>query len=236
MIHLALDPILDPNAPLDLAPERLLHRLPANYATSWEDLRQCLRDAGSGGGDDVGIAGSALGALTAPHAAPAERLEHEVSVFTEHHVIKHRVVDSALRRAPVRHKPREGLIVARPIEQGAGEDHVGDVAELVGRVVVAPIEEVNPILVLCDQVANRLLEVHLDPVFMEHDQPLLVGLGIDGRDDALDQRAAVLVKGALATSPLPAMDGQVLVALRGRREPHQPDACCVVNSTRASLA
>jgi hypothetical protein len=43
-------------------------------------------------------------------------LEHEVSVFTEHHVIKRRVVDSALRRAPVRHKPCKGLIVARSIE------------------------------------------------------------------------------------------------------------------------
>jgi len=88
---------LDPNAPLDLAAERLLHRLPANYATSWEDIRQRRRDAGSSGGDDIGVAGSALGTLAAPHAATTERLKDEVPVFAERHLIKCRTADGALR-------------------------------------------------------------------------------------------------------------------------------------------
>jgi hypothetical protein len=77
-----------------------------------------------------------------------------VSVFTEHHVIKRRVIDSALRRAPVRYKPRKCLIVARPVEQGPRKDHVRDTAVIVRGLMRTPIEEVNPRLVPGDQVPN----------------------------------------------------------------------------------
>jgi hypothetical protein len=57
---------------------------------------------------------------------------------------RHRGIDAALHWAPVRNQPRQGLIVARPIEEGAGEDHVRDSGIIIGGLMFAPMDEVNP--------------------------------------------------------------------------------------------